>query len=259
MLFLDRRLCVALRSHKGRWRDESGVRNFCRIPKTGITAKMVARHCHGGRQRAMMKPVRFSHISVLPDSEIVMADAKPSNSFSWGDALFLYIERPGQPLSIACVSVFEGAISVKAVRELVESKLPQIPRYTQQVAFPPFNIGLPTWQTDPKFDIRNHIRQVTLRGGTESRSQGAHVGDHQYPPGTRQATVGPDHGAGAEGQSHRHDCPHSSLPCRRHSRSWNHECPDGPESGGSAARRDGIRKPLRHQSAMPARNCCMAS
>ncbi len=97
-----------------------------------------------------------------------MADAKPSNSFSWGDALFLYIERPGQPLSIACVCTFEGAISLKAVRDLVESKLSQIPRYTQRVVFPPFNIGLPTWQSDPRFDIRDHIRQVTLRGGTEA-------------------------------------------------------------------------------------------
>ena len=97
-----------------------------------------------------------------------MANTKPSNSFSWGDALFLYIERPGQPLSIACVSVFEGAIALKAVRDLVTSKLAQIPRYTQRVVFPPFNIGLPSWQPDPKFDIRNHIRQVTLRNGTEA-------------------------------------------------------------------------------------------
>ncbi len=72
-----------------------------------------------------------------------MSEPQPNNSFSWGDALFLYIERPGQPLSIASVSVFEGAISLKACRDFVESKLPEIPRYRQRVAFPPFNIGLP--------------------------------------------------------------------------------------------------------------------
>lgn len=97
-----------------------------------------------------------------------MSESQPNNSFSWGDALFLYIERPGQPLSIACVSTFEGAVSLKACRDFVESKLPEIPRYRQRVAFPPFNIGLPSWQPDPNFDIRNHIRQVTLRRGTES-------------------------------------------------------------------------------------------
>ena len=97
-----------------------------------------------------------------------MAELQQSNSFSWGDALFLYVERPGQPLSIASVSIFEGAISVKALRDFVESRLPLIPRYLQHVVFPPFNLGLPTWQFDPNFDIRNHVRQVTLRRGTES-------------------------------------------------------------------------------------------
>ena len=97
-----------------------------------------------------------------------MSEPQPNNSFSWGDALFLYIERPGQPLSIASVSVFEGAVSLKACRDFVESKLPEIPRYRQIVAFPPFNVGLPSWQPDPNFDIRNHIRQVTLRRGTEA-------------------------------------------------------------------------------------------
>ncbi len=97
-----------------------------------------------------------------------MSSPQPNNSFSWGDALFLYIERPGQPLSMAGVSVFEGSVSLKACRDLVESRLPLVPRYRQRVAFPPLNLGLPTWQFDPLFDIRNHIRQVTLRNGTES-------------------------------------------------------------------------------------------
>lgn len=96
-----------------------------------------------------------------------MSESQPNNSFSWGDALFLYIERPGQPLSIASVSVFEGGIPLKACRDLMESKLPLVPRYTQRVSFPPFNIGLPSWRADEDFDIRNHIKQVTLRNGTE--------------------------------------------------------------------------------------------
>jgi diacylglycerol O-acyltransferase len=97
-----------------------------------------------------------------------MAEFQQDTSFSWGDALFLYIERPGQPLSIGSVSIFEGAIPLKACRDFVESKLSLIPRYRQHVVFPPFHLGLPTWQFDPNFDIRNHIRQVTLRRGTES-------------------------------------------------------------------------------------------
>ncbi len=98
-----------------------------------------------------------------------MAELQQNNSFTWGDALFLYIERPGQPLSMASVSIFEGAIPLKACREFVESKLPLIPRYRQRVVFPPFNLGLPSWQYDPNFDIRNQIHQITLRHGTEGQ------------------------------------------------------------------------------------------
>lgn len=97
-----------------------------------------------------------------------MAELRHSNSFSWGDALFLYIERPGQPLNIACVCTFDGPIPLKVCREFVESRLDLIPRYRQHVVFPPFNLGLPSWQIDPNFDIRNHIEQVSLKRGTEN-------------------------------------------------------------------------------------------
>jgi diacylglycerol O-acyltransferase / wax synthase len=90
-----------------------------------------------------------------------------ADSLSWGDSFFLYLEREGQPLSIASISEFEGKIPLKACIDFVESKLPVIPRFRQRVMFPPFNVGLPVWQYDPKFDIRNHIREVKLEHGTE--------------------------------------------------------------------------------------------
>jgi len=89
------------------------------------------------------------------------------NSFSFGDALFLYIEREGQPLNIAGVSVFEGEIKLKDCIEFIESKLPLVPRYHQRVVFPAFDLGLPAWEFDRKFDIRNHIHLVRLKHGTE--------------------------------------------------------------------------------------------
>jgi diacylglycerol O-acyltransferase / wax synthase len=90
-----------------------------------------------------------------------------NNSFSFGDALFLYVEREGQPLNIAGVSVFEGEIKLKDCIAFIESKLPLVPRYRQRVVFPAFDLGLPSWEFDRKFDIRKHIRQVKLKHGTE--------------------------------------------------------------------------------------------
>jgi diacylglycerol O-acyltransferase len=90
---------------------------------------------------------------------------------SWGDALFLYLEREGMPLNIASVSIFEGKISLPALTQFIEAKLPLLPRYYQRVVAPPLNIGFPAWEFDPNFDIHNHIRDVTLKRGTEADLQ----------------------------------------------------------------------------------------
>ncbi|MGB8770522.1 MAG: wax ester/triacylglycerol synthase family O-acyltransferase [Candidatus Korobacteraceae bacterium] len=96
-----------------------------------------------------------------------MTNGAGNNSFSFGDALFLHVERPGQPLNIAGVSVFEGEIKLTACRAFIESKLPLVPRYRQRVVPASFDLGLPHWEVDPQFDIRNHIRAVRLKHGTE--------------------------------------------------------------------------------------------
>lgn len=86
---------------------------------------------------------------------------------SWGDTFFLYLEREGQPLNIASTCDFEGNISLQACARFVESKLDLIPRYKQRAVFPSFNLGLPSWEPDPEFDIRNHVREVVLKQGTD--------------------------------------------------------------------------------------------
>ncbi len=97
-----------------------------------------------------------------------MPNHRDNDSLSGGDALFLHLEREGMPLNVASVDVFEGVISLKACSRFIESKLPLIPRYRQRVVVPPFNIGLPTWEYDPNFDLRNHVHEVTLKRGTDA-------------------------------------------------------------------------------------------
>jgi len=87
---------------------------------------------------------------------------------SWGDTVFLHLEREGMPLNVACVCVFEGEIPLKACLQFVESKLPLIPRYLKRVVPPPLNLGLPSWEYDPTFDILRHVHEVTLKHGTDS-------------------------------------------------------------------------------------------
>ncbi len=97
-----------------------------------------------------------------------MADIRNQSSLSSGDALFLYFEREGQPINVASVSVFEGVVPLDRCIEFIESKLPLIPRYLQRVVAPLYNIDLPAWEYDPEFDVRNHVREVVLKRGTEA-------------------------------------------------------------------------------------------
>jgi diacylglycerol O-acyltransferase len=93
---------------------------------------------------------------------------KQSDRLSWGDTVFLHLEREGMPLNVACVCVFEGEIPFKACVQFVQSKLPLIPRYLKRVVPPPLNLGLPSWEYDPTFNILRHMREVTLKHGTDA-------------------------------------------------------------------------------------------
>ena len=72
------------------------------------------------------------------------------------------------PLNVASVCIFEGQISLNECIRFIESKLPLIPRYLKRVVSAPLGLGLPSWEYDPGFDIGNHIREVTLKHGTDT-------------------------------------------------------------------------------------------
>jgi len=106
---------------------------------------------------------------------------------SWGDTVFLHLEREGMPLNVAGVCILEGTVSLPDCIQFVESKLPLLPRYLKRVVAAPFNIGLPSWQYDPSFDIHNHVREVRLKHGTDAELKAlagkilSQVMDRQHP------------------------------------------------------------------------------
>jgi diacylglycerol O-acyltransferase len=78
------------------------------------------------------------------------------------DTAFLYLERKEIPLHIACVALFDSPLPFDEFVATLESKIHLIPRYTQIVEMPAYNLGYPVWKDDPHFDIRRHIFHVTL-------------------------------------------------------------------------------------------------
>ena len=92
-------------------------------------------------------------------------DKKPpvlGRRLSGTDAAFLYLERKEIPLNIAAVGVFDGPIPFREFVANIDSRLDLVPRYRQVAVPPPFNLGYPTWEYDPDFDIRRHIFHVRL-------------------------------------------------------------------------------------------------
>ena len=87
---------------------------------------------------------------------------------SWGDSVFLNLEREGMPLNVACICVLEGDIEYKTYLQFVESRLPLIPRFLMRVVASPLNIGLPIWDYDPAFDLERHVREETLEDGSDA-------------------------------------------------------------------------------------------
>jgi len=116
-----------------------------------------------------------------------MQNHQQGDRLSWGDTVFLHLERDGMPLNVASVCTFEGQVSFKDCVRFIESKLPLIPRYLKRVVPERFGLGLPTWEYDPEFDLRRHVREVTLKHGTDTELKAvaaklfSEVMDRQHP------------------------------------------------------------------------------
>lgn len=78
------------------------------------------------------------------------------------DATFFYYERKNAPFHVGSTMVLDGEISYEEFKAMLASKLPLLPRYLQKVVPAPFNLGHPTWEFDPDFDINRHIFKVEL-------------------------------------------------------------------------------------------------
>ena len=97
-----------------------------------------------------------------------MHNHQQNDRLSWGDTVFLHLEREGMPLNVASICVFDGEISFQDCVRFIQSKLPLLPRYFKRVVPAPFALGLPTWEYDSEFDLARHIREITLRHGTDT-------------------------------------------------------------------------------------------
>ncbi|MBI2913923.1 MAG: wax ester/triacylglycerol synthase family O-acyltransferase, partial [Chloroflexi bacterium] len=99
-----------------------------------------------------------------------MAQTGLNRRLSAQDAAFLYFEKEEAPMHIGSIAVFDGDVPYERFVQNIASKLHLIPRYRQRVVPAPFNIGHPTWEFDPDFDISRHIIPVQIEPpGTDAQ------------------------------------------------------------------------------------------
>src|SRR5687767_4782931 len=87
------------------------------------------------------------------------------------DASFLYLEEPDTPMHVGGVLILERPPGgVEALADLIQARLPLVPRYRQRVAEIPGHLADPVWVDDTDFDIAYHVRRSGLpRPGTETQ------------------------------------------------------------------------------------------
>jgi diacylglycerol O-acyltransferase len=79
------------------------------------------------------------------------------------DAVFLYAEDGVNHMHIGSCAVFAGPPpTISELTELIESKLPRLPRYRQRVRFVPGGVGHPVWVEAAHFDVADHVRHSSL-------------------------------------------------------------------------------------------------
>src|SRR5436190_2272501 len=86
------------------------------------------------------------------------------------DASFLHMERLEFPMHVGAMSVLEGVnffdprghFRIGEVRDLVQSRLPLLPRFRRRLMSVPYDMGRPIWVDDDRFDITYHVRHTAL-------------------------------------------------------------------------------------------------
>ena len=84
------------------------------------------------------------------------------------DASFLALESRATHMHVGAVAVFgpgdysdDDGVDIDTIREIIASRLDQIPRYRQRLATVPLE-GHPVWVDDDQFHLDYHVRHVAL-------------------------------------------------------------------------------------------------
>jgi len=86
------------------------------------------------------------------------------------DTMLIYMENKKVSLGVAAIIHLDGPVPFDDYVSDFTHRLELMPRMRQKVVKTPYGLGLPRWEHDDSFDLRNHITKVTLPSpGTEDQ------------------------------------------------------------------------------------------
>ena len=78
------------------------------------------------------------------------------------EANSLSIETDAAPMHHLLIAVIEGELTRAELAQVIEAKLLQLPRFTQNVLTHRFRLRQPSWKPDPLFHVNRHLFEVQL-------------------------------------------------------------------------------------------------
>ena len=100
---------------------------------------------------------------------------------SYLDAQFLHLETATTVVHVGSLVLLDpatspaGALSLDAVRQVLEPRLHLAAPLRQRLVTVPFGLGLPYWVDDPEFDIEFHLREIALPSPGDEEQLGEQV------------------------------------------------------------------------------------
>ena len=78
------------------------------------------------------------------------------------DNFWLCMDEPTNLMVITAFMEFDAPLDYKRLYATIESRLASFPRFQKRIVKPVSGIGVPSWETDPNYDLRSHLQRVAL-------------------------------------------------------------------------------------------------
>jgi WS/DGAT/MGAT family acyltransferase len=92
------------------------------------------------------------------------------------------MDEPTNLMVITAFMEFGEALDYNRLYATIESRLASFPRFKKRVARPMTGVGIPSWETDPNYDLRFHLQRIALPAPGDKRELQAMIANLMVTP-----------------------------------------------------------------------------